>query len=330
MKAKHAKIWDKSAIDLNVLHGKTIAITGYGSQGRAQALNLRDSGFTPLVGLKSKSRSRRVAKDDGFEIATPLNALRKADIVAILVPDHKHQELFSSDFIAAIKPGQTFVFAHALSVHFKLIVQPADVDFILAAPHSPGIGLREKYAGGEGVTAFIGKTDISSGESLKLAAAYAFAIGCHAGLVETSFADEAVGDIFGEQAVLCGGLSALLKAGYDTLVKAGIPRENAYLECVYQIDLIVDLIKKFGINGMYDRISETAAFGGMDVEPKIINAESRKEMTHILRDIESGKFTTGLMSDYSKGFRKFESLKKRGDNLDIDATLRKLKDKLDL
>jgi len=323
MKSSRIKIIRDRQINLRLLQGRTIAIIGFGSQGRAQALNLRDSGFRPIIGLPVKSRSRKIARRDGFAVMTPLKAVKQADIVAILIPDHKHRELFDKELYQVMTAGQTYIFAHALSVHFNLINQPEEVDYILVAPHGPGIRLRERYLAGQAVTAFIGKTEKSSKQSLRLAAAYAKAIGCLSqGLIETTFAHEAVGDIFGEQAILCGGLSALLKAGFNTLVKAGIPSENAYLECVYQLDLIIDLIKKYGIDGMYQRISTTAAYGGLMAESKIINDKSKKAMISLLKQIEDGRFTAGLMDDYNNSFKKFNQQRKKSHSLALDEMAR--------
>ncbi len=318
------KIIRKNQIDLSLLKNLNIAVIGYGSQGQAQALNLRDSGFIPTIGLPSKSRSRQLAHKDGFSISTPIRAVKNSDLISILIPDHKHKELFDNGLYDVCRKGQIFVFAHSLSVHFKLVKQPEAVDFVLVAPHGPGVRLRERYNAGKGLLAFISRTEISSKKSLRLAAAYAGAIGCaRAGLIETSFASEAIGDIFGEQAVLCGGLSALLKAGFETLVKGGLSPHNAYIECVYQLDLIVDLVKKYGINGMYDRISTTAAFGSLMAEDDIINAGSKKAMVSILKNIQSGNFIDELLADYENSFKKLKSNmnKKRSANLDKMAVL---------
>jgi len=323
MGSRKIKIIRDRQINLKLLQGRTIAIIGYGSQGRAQSLNLRDSGFKPIIGLPVRSRSRKIARGDGFPVTTPLKAVKETEIVVVLIPDHKHKELFDNDLYQAMTAGQVYIFAHALSVHFKMIDQPEKIDYILVAPHGPGIRLRERYLAGEAVTAFIGKTEQSSKQSLKLAAAYARAIGCSGnGLIETSFAHEAIGDIFGEQAVLCGGLSALLKAGFNTLVKAGIPPENAYLECVYQLDLIVDLIKKYGIDGMYQRISTTAAYGGLMAESKIINDNSKKAMVSLLKQIEDGRFTARLMDDYNNSFKKLNQQRKKSHSPSLDEIAR--------
>ncbi|MCD6161410.1 MAG: ketol-acid reductoisomerase [candidate division Zixibacteria bacterium] len=319
MASGRIKIIPTREIKSVLLKNLKIAVIGYGSQGKAQALNLRDSGFMPIIGLPSKSRSRKIAKKDGFTVATPAKATRNSDLISILIPDHKHKELFNNELCRVIKKDQVFIFAHSLSVHFKLVKQPKDVDFILVAPHSPGIRLREKYLSGEGVLAFIGQTEASSKKSLNIAAAYAKAIGCaRKGVIATTFAEEAIGDIFGEQAVLCGGLSALLKAGFDTLIEAGLPPQNAYIECVYQLDLIVDLIKKYGIAGMYDKISATAAFGSFQAEDMIINKKSKSAMNLIMKKVKAGKFADELLDDYSNSFKKLKAYKKekRHPNLD--------------
>ncbi len=305
MKPKGPKIIHDSQINLNVLRGLKIAIIGYGSQGCAQALNLRDSGFSPVIGLKIKSSSRRQARKDNFNVTTPAKAVTDAEVISVMIPDHLHRELFENELSRVIKKGQTYIFAHALSVHFNLVKQSRGIDFALVAPHGPGQMLRERFISGKGIPAFIAKTDMSSRKALKIAGAYAKAIGCsRAGLLVTSFAREAIGDIFGEQAVLCGGLAALLKSGFDTLVRDGFPPQDAYVECVYQLDMIVDLIKKYGIGGMYKRISTTAEYGSYQAEDKIINADSKKAMQAMLKRIKSGKFTAELMDEYHGSFKK--------------------------
>lgn len=316
------KIIRNHQIDSSILKGLKITIIGYGSQGRAQALNLRDSGFSSIIGLKAKSGSRRMAVNDNFEVTTPPKAVKDADLISVMIPDHLHKELFENELGGVIKKGQTFIFAHALSVHFNLVRQPEDVDFVLVAPHGPGVKLRQKFISNEGVLAFIAKTDISSKKALKVVAAYAKAIGCsRTGLIVTGFAEEAIGDIFGEQAVLCGGLAALLKSGFDTLVKGGLPPHNAYIECVYQLDLIVDLIKKYGIGGMYERISTTAEYGSYLAEDEIINTSSKRAMTTMLKKIKNGKFTDELMKEYQRSFKKLYRYrnKKRPSTLDETA-----------
>jgi ketol-acid reductoisomerase len=331
MSSREPKIISDKQIKLDLLKNMRLGILGYGSQGRAQALNLRDSGFEPVIGLLSNSRSRKLVKEDGLEVSTPARVCRNADVIAILIPDHKHKELFEDILYPAMRPGQTFIFAHGLSVHFRLVKQPDNVDFILVAPHGPGIRLRQRFLDGRGLTAFIARSGKSSKQSLKLAAAYAKAIGCsREGIIVTDFGEEAVGDIFGEQAVLCGGLSALMKAGFNTLVRSGLPPENAYLECIYQIDLIVDLIKKYGIDGMYERISTTAAFGSVMAESKLFGAQSDKAFVELLKDIQTGEFMNELMADYKNDFKKYKSARKKVDMPSLDKVARYFADKFDI
>jgi ketol-acid reductoisomerase len=247
--------------------------------------------------------------------------VRSSDLVAILTPDHIHKELFENEIYKNMRPRQTFLFAHSMSVHFGLVQQPSDVNFVLVAPHGPGTRLREKYLEGDGLLSFIAATKGSSAECIKLAAAYAKAVGCSRHeVIVTDFAAEAVGDIFGEQAVLCGGLSALLKAGFDTLVASGLPPHNAYIECIHQLDLIIDLIKRYGIDGMYDRISTTAAFGSLMAEDKIITPAVKKSMRDILKKISEGRFTSELMKDYEKSFPKLKALKNKKRNTILEET----------
>jgi len=306
---KKPKIYRDAQIDISILKARRIAILGYGSQGRAQALNMRDTGIIPVIGLPARSKSRPKAKRDGFAVLTPPEAIANADLIAVLIPDHLQGQLFSRQLKESIRPGQTFIFAHGLAVHFGFVRQPRGVDFIMVAPHAPGIRLRERYLENKGVPAFIARTDESSKGALKLALAYGKAIGCaRAGLIRTTFADEAIGDIFGEQAVLCGGLAGLLKAGFGTLVEDGLSPYNAYLECVYQLDLIIDLIKRYGIDGMYERISLTAAYGGRLAENRMIGPDSRKAMRSLLADIKKGKFTRSMLD---AGGRRLEDLKSR-------------------
>lgn len=276
---------------LGPLKGKTIAVIGYGSQGRAQALNLRDHGHAPIVALRTRSRNRRQVLKDGLRIETIPNAVSRADVVFVLIPDHLHGKVFDVEIRPYLQPRQMLVFAHGSSIHFGFVRPPKSVDVMLAAPLGPGKRLRELNGKRDGVACFFAIHQDASGRARALGLALCKAIGClPAGAIETTFAEEAVGDLFGEQAVLCGGLAELLQAGVDTLVHHGLKPESAYLECVYQIDLIIDLIKSEGLEGMFRRISPTAAYGARFAGPKIINAGSRRAMDEILRHIVSGQF----------------------------------------
>ena len=275
---------------LQPLKNRRIAILGYGSQGRAQALNLREAGFEATLGLPARSRSQRQSKADGFTVTTPAKAA-DADILLFLIPDHVHGTVFETEVRAHLRPKQMLVFAHASSVHFGLLVPPPFVDVILIAPMGPGKRLRELNAQTDGVPCFFAVEQDASHSARKIGLALARAIGClPAGAIETTFAEEAVGDLFGEQAVLCGGLGELLKAGVETLIARGLTPHNAYLECVYQIDLIVDLIKSEGLAGMYRLISPTAAYGAREAGPAVISPGSRRAMERLFNEIESGRF----------------------------------------
>jgi ketol-acid reductoisomerase len=291
-----------------LLARNTIGILGFGSQGSAQASNLRDSGFTPVIGLPSGSKSRKAANRDRFEITAPLKAIELADIIAVLIPDHKHKALFDS-VSPSVLTGKTLVFAHGLSIHFGLVKPPSDCDTVLVAPHGPGLRLREKYLAGEPFTAFVGIGNNASGKAAKTARAYAEAIGCPRKYqFESNFGDEAIGDIFGEQAVLCGGLVSLMESGFDTLVKKGLSEEAAYLECIYQIDLIVDLIKKFGPAGMFERISVTAAFGSLKEKNSLFDMDFKEKLENLYDEIQGGRFAAELERDSKNNMIRYKKL----------------------
>jgi len=311
-----------------LLKSKRIAVLGFGSQGAAQAKNLRDSGFAPLIGLPSKSKSRRAAKKERFEIAMPLKAIESSDIIAVLIPDHKHKTLFDS-IPPAILSGKTLIFAHGLSIHFGLVKPPHDCDTALVAPHGPGLRLREKYLAGEPFTAFVGVGNNASGKAVKIARAYAEAIGCPRKYqFESSFRDEAIGDIFGEQAVLCGGLVGLMESGFDTLVKKGFSEEAAYLECIYQIDLIVDLIKKFGPAGMFERISVTAAYGSQKEKKALFGRDFKKRLENLYREIKGGSFAAELERDSRNNMIEYKKLLSENRNSRLQKAHEELSRKL--
>ncbi|KPL02681.1 MAG: hypothetical protein AMJ90_05160 [candidate division Zixibacteria bacterium SM23_73_2] len=294
--------------DLKYLKGKTIAVIGYGSQGKAQALNLKDKGLDVIIGLPKKSRKRKIAKKDGFEVFSTEDATKKAEVISFLAPDHLHQEIFETQIKRYLKKGQALIFAHAFSVHFKLIKPPKYVDVILVAPHGPGELLRKNFQKGEGLTSFFAIHQDYSKNAKKLGLAYAKGCGLIKPLsIKTTFEDEAIGDIFGEQAVLCGGLSELIKSGFETLVEDGFSPENAYFECVYQIDLIVDLIKSYGISGMYERISKLAEYGSYLSGKRVINKDQMKK---ILKEIKTGKFTRRFLKEFKSGGENYKKIKR--------------------
>jgi ketol-acid reductoisomerase len=276
---------------LTPLRGRTICIIGYGSQGRAQALNIRDSGFRPIIGLPSHSRSRKLAVRDRMVVRTTPKAVRDADAIFLLAPDHLHGVIFKRDIAPHLRPGVMLVFAHASSIHFGLLKPPEKADIVLIAPLGPGKRLRELRGRADGLACFFAVHRDFSGRARKFGLALAKAIGClPAGAIETTFAEEAVGDLFGEQVVLCGGLPALMQAAVETLVRHGMRPENAYLECVYQLDLIVDLMKSEGLKGMYSQISPTAAYGAAVAGRRLVVPSVKRAMNALHQEIASGRF----------------------------------------
>ena len=316
------KIYKDKDASLKYLKGKTVSILGYGSQGRAQALNLRDSGLKVAIGLPAKSKDIKTSLKDGFKVYTPEKAVQTGETISVLAPDHKHKELYEKSIHKNLSPGKTLVFAHAYSIHFGLIRPPEFVDVVLVAPHGPGELVRELYLEGKGITSFIAVEQDYSGKALDKALAYAKGIGStKAGAILTTFKDEAIGDLFGEQAVLCGGLSELLKSGFETLVESGLPPENAYVECVYQLDLIVELVKKYGIAGMFGRISQTAEYGSYVSGKKVVN---KNQMKNVLSKIKNGNFARKWMKEYEKGMKNYKRMKRYWESHLLQKTWERL------
>ncbi len=296
--------------DLRFLRSKTIAVLGYGNQGRAQALNLRDFGLEVVIGLPARSQSIKRARRDGFQVRSTEKAVQSADVISVLAPDHLHGRIYKRQIEQNLRPGKTLLFSCGLSIHFKLILPPDRVDVVMVAPHAPGVVMRNLFVEGKGIPCFIAVKQNLSGEAKKTALAYAKAIGCtRSGVFETTFEQEAIGDLFGEQAVLCGGVPELMRAGFDILVEAGLPEENAYLECVHQLDFIVSTIKKHGIAGMFDRISKTAEYGSYLSGRKIINRQVKERMKKTLEEIQDGTFVRGWMKECRSGMRNYRRLK---------------------
>ena len=277
-------------------HDQIIAVIGYGSQGRAMALNLRDSGYDIIVGLRARSGSRRQATDDGLiEIETVRTAVTGADVVCFAFPDHLHGRVYERDIKGRLKSGTTLLFLAGMSVHFSFVTPPGDCDVIMIAPHAPGVAVREQFLTDRSLSAFYAVHQDATGQAAHTAQKLAEAIGFLKNrLVRTTFEHEALGDLFGEQAVLCGGLAMLLKLGFETLLKKGLPPENAYLEVVHQMDLLVDLVKKHGIEGMLSRISVAARYGSVQAGPEIFDEAVEKRMEHIYDRIASGEFPEKL------------------------------------
>jgi ketol-acid reductoisomerase len=286
-----AKIYYDQDADLSLLRGKKIAIIGYGSQGHAHALNLKDSGLDVVVGLYKGSKSWPKAEKDGLRVATAAEAAQMSDIVMILLPDQVHRQTFEESIRGALSKGKMLMVAHGFSIHFNQIVPPADVDVSMIAPKAPGHIMRDLFVQGPGVPALLAVQQDVSGKARDLALAYGKGVGCtRAGVIETTFKEETETDLFGEQAVLCGGVSALIKSAFDTLVQAGYQPEVAYFECMHELKLIVDLFYQGGLAYMRYSVSDTAEYGDYSRGSRIVTDETRAEMRKILREIQSGQF----------------------------------------
>src|SRR5437588_4939690 len=324
----HAKAYTDKAGDLSVLKSKTLAVLGFGSQGHAHALNLKDSGMSVIIGLYEGSKSIPVAKEKGFEVVTTAEAVRRGDVIFVALPDTKQAAAYKKDIAPNLSAGKTLLFSHGFSIHFKTVVPPKNVDVILVAPKGPGHIVRRQYLEGEGVPLLIAVYQNPSHQAKKVALAWAKGIGgTRAGVIETTFKEETETDLFGEQTVLCGGASALILAGYETLVEAGYQPEMAYFECLHELKLIVDLMNEAGISGMRFSISETAKWGDVTVGPKIVDASVKQRMKGALKDIQSGRFAKGWIAEYKGGYKKYNALMKKGENHPIEkvgARLRSL------
>jgi ketol-acid reductoisomerase len=297
-----AQLFYDSDADLSLLNGKTVAIIGYGSQGHAHALNLKDSGIQVVVGLYEGSRSAEKARADGLEVLPVSEACAKADWIMILLPDEAQKSVYAEQIAPHLSKGKVLSFAHGFNIRFGLIVPPADVDVVMIAPKGPGHTVRWEYQNGQGVPCLFAVQQDASGQARALAMAYAKAIGgTRAGILETNFKEETETDLFGEQAVLCGGLSELVKAGFETLVEAGYQPELAYFECLHEVKLIVDLMVKGGLTAMRDSISNTAEYGDYVSGPRLINAETKAEMKRILSDIQDGTFARNFVAECEAG-----------------------------
>lgn len=312
--------------DLSLLKDKTIAIIGYGSQGHAHALNLRDSGLNVVVGLYEGSKSWKKAEAAGLKVATAADAARQADTIMILVSDHLQSDLYKNHIQPNLQPGNTLMFAHGFAIHFKEIVPPDFVDVSMIAPKSPGHRVRELYTEGVGVPGLLAVHQDASGNAKANALAYALGLGClKAGVIETTFREETESDLFGEQAVLCGGVSELIRAGFDTLVEAGYAPEIAYFECLHELKLIVDLIYEGGLSYMRYSVSDTAEYGDYTRGPRVVNQQTREEMKKILAEIQSGQFASEWMGENRAGREKFLAMRKAGQTLKIEEVGKELR-----
>lgn len=308
------RIFYEQDCDINRLNGKKVAIIGYGSQGHAHALNLRDSGADVVIGLYEGSRSAQKAKEQGFEVLPVGEATKAADIVMVLIPDEKQKEVYRKEIAPNLTAGKTLAFAHGFNIHFGQIVPPEDVNVIMIAPKGPGHTVRSEYEAGKGVPSLIAIEQDATGDALDLGLAYAAGIGAsRAGVLETTFRTETETDLFGEQAVLCGGVVALMQAGFETLVEAGYDPRNAYFECIHEMKLIVDLIYQSGFEGMRYSISNTAEYGDYITGEKIITDETKQAMKKILKDIQDGTFAKDFLLDMSDagGQAHFRAMRKK-------------------
>ena len=305
------KIFYQEDCNLSLLEGKTIAVIGYGSQGHAHALNLKESGCNVIVGLYEGSRSWKKAEEQGFEVYTAAEATKKADVIMILINDEKQAAMYKESIAPNLRPGMMLMFVHGFAIHFGQIVPPKDVDVTMIAPKAPGHTVRSEYQRGRGTPCLVAVHQDATGKALDMALAYGQGIGgARAGILETTFRVETETDLFGEQAVLCGGVCALMKAGFETLVEAGYAPENAYFECVHEMKLIVDLIYESGFAGMRYSISNTAEYGDYITGPKIVTDETRKAMKKILSDIQDGSFAKEWLLENQVGSPHFNAMRK--------------------
>jgi len=313
--------------NLSRFQGKTVAIIGYGSQGHAHALNLRDSGVKVVVGLHGTSKSNAKAAAAGLRVLPVSDAAKEADVIMVLVPDHIQADLYEKEIAPHMAKGKTLMFAHGFSIHFGQIKPPASVDVTMIAPKAPGHRVRELFTEGVGVPALVAIHQDASGQALENALAYALALGClKAGVIETTFREETESDLFGEQSVLCGGVSELIRAGFETLVEAGYAPEIAYFECLHELKLIVDLIYEGGLGYMRYSISDTAEYGDYSRGPRIVNQQTRDEMKKILSEIQSGQFAREWIAENKTGRHKFLAMREAARDQPVERVGRELRE----
>ncbi len=316
--------------DLSLLDGKTVAILGYGSQGHAHALNLKDSGVDVIVGLRPDSDSVAKAQEDGLEVTDVADAASRGDVVMVLLPDERHHDVWNESIKDGIAPGNTLLFGHGFSVHYGEVEPPAEVDVALVAPKGPGHLVRRQYLEGSGVPGLIAVAQDASGTAQQLALAYARGIGCtRGGVIETTFKDETETDLFGEQAVLCGGVTELVRAGYETLVDAGYDPRLAYFECLHELKLIVDLMYEKGITGMRYSISNTAEYGDLTRGKRVISQATRDAMKEVLGEIQSGAFAREWIAENRAGQENFQRMRAEGQDHQIEREGKELRSKMD-
>src|SRR3984893_7092443 len=321
--------YDEDA-DLSLLDGKTVAIIGYGSQGHAHALNLKDSGVSVVVGLRADSPSVAKAREHGLEVLEPADAASKGEIVMMLVPDELHGQIWESGVKDGLAGGNLLLFGHGFSIHYQQIVPPPDVDVALVAPKGPGHLVRRQYSEGSGVPCLVAVHQDASGDALQLALAYAKGIGgTRGGVIETTFKDETETDLFGEQAVLCGGVTELVRAGYETLVEAGYDPLLAYFECLHELKLIVDLMYEKGIAGMRYSISNTAEYGDLTRGKRVISEPTRQAMKQLLEEIQNGSFAREWIAENQAGQENFQRLREEQSRHQVEVVGRELRSQMD-
>lgn len=321
-----ATMYFEKDINLKALEGLCVAVIGYGSQGRGQSMNLRDSGINVILGLREGGKTWEACQSDGWEPHTIEDAVKKADIVCLLTPDMTQPKMYRDVIAPNIKPGATILFSHGLNIHYGFISVPEEQNVVMIAPKGPGGLVRTQYEEGCGVPALIAIHQDSTGNAKDLALAYAWGVGAaRAGIIETTFAEETETDLFGEQVVLCGGLSDLILSGWETLVEAGYQPEIAYFECLHEVKLIVDLIFEGGLTRMHEFVSDTAIWGDLITGPRIVNAETKAEMKRVLTDIQDGTFAKRWQEEHEAGYPEFRRLQKVDLDHPIEATGKELR-----
>jgi ketol-acid reductoisomerase len=322
-----AEVFYDDDADLSIIQGRKVAVIGYGSQGHAHSLSLRDSGVDVVVGLKEGSKSRAKAEEQGLTVNTPAEASAWADVIMVLAPDTAQRKIYTESIAPNLTAGKALFFGHGLNIRFELIKPPADVTVAMVAPKGPGHLVRRQYVDGKGVPCLVAVEQDPTGDGLALALSYAKAIGgARAGVIRTTFKEETETDLFGEQAVLCGGTAALVQTGFEVLTEAGYAPEIAYFECLHELKLIVDLMYEGGISRMRYSVSDTAEFGDYVSGPRVINADTKAEMKKILAEIQSGEFTKALIADDEAGGPRLAQYRKEGAEHPIEITGKKLRD----
>ena len=321
-----AKVYKDTDANIANLQNKTLAVIGFGSQGHAHALNLKDSGLNVIIGLYEQSKSIEVAEQHGFAVYRTSEAVKRADVIMLAVPDMKQPSVYREDIEPHLSAGQALLFTHGFAIHFGLIKPPPEIDVIMVAPKGPGHTVRLQYQEGKGVPALIAIHNDASKQAKPMALAWAKGIGgTRAGVLQTTFQEETETDLFGEQAVLCGGASSLVLAGYETLIEAGYQPEMAYFECLHELKLIVDMMVESGVAGMRFSISETAKYGDMTRGPRIINDQTKASMAKILEEIQSGTFARQWVKEYEDGLPNYKALLKAGEDHPIESVGRRLR-----